>query len=123
MAGNGRKTELVDVSKVAEAFRLSERQVQRLVIYEHMPRESRGEYDLTQCLEWYCNFLHRRLCGCAGPCDGFDVVSRNGTNARAERQKALREIAVLAPELVGLKAKAIEKVLAKAIEDVYAERG
>ena len=118
----GRKTEFVDVSKVAEAFGISERAVQRLVIYEHMPRVSRGEYDLTKCLEWYCNFLHGQVCGCAGPCDGFDLVSRNGANARAERQKALREIAELAPDLVGLKAKAIEKVLAKAIDDVYAER-
>jgi hypothetical protein len=44
MAGNGRKTELVDVSKAAEAFGISGRQVQRLCIYEHMPRVSRGEY-------------------------------------------------------------------------------
>ena len=88
-----------------------------------MPRISRGEYDLVKCIEWYVAFLHEKVCGCAGPCDGFDGETRNLTNARAERKSALKEIAVeLAPELVGLKAKEIEKVLAEAITNVYEAR-
>jgi hypothetical protein len=113
------KKHLVTVDKVAEAFHISERQVQRLVIEYEMPRVSRGEYDLGACLVWYATHLHEKVCGCAGPCEGLDAESRNAVNARAERRKALKEIADLAPELVGLKAKAIEKVLTEAIADVY----
>jgi hypothetical protein len=55
-----------------------------------------------------------------GPCEGFDPETRNAVNARAEREKALKEIAgELAPELVGLKAAAIEKLLSNAIANVY----
>jgi hypothetical protein len=115
--------ELVTVDKVAQLFRISEREVQRLVIYHGMPRVSRGEYDLQECMLWYVHFLHAKVCGCAGPCDGFDADSRKATNARAERKKALKEIAGdLAPELVGLKAAAIEKLLSKAIAGVYEAR-
>ena len=112
--------ELGPVDKVAQVFRISEREVQRLVIYHGMPRVSRGEYDLQECMLWYVHFLHAKVCGCAGPCDGFDPDTRNAVNARAERKKALKEIAgELAPELVGLKAPAIEKFLSKAIAEVY----
>jgi phage terminase Nu1 subunit (DNA packaging protein) len=114
-----KKTNLVSVDKVAEVFRISERAVQRLVIYEGMPRKSRGEYDLDACLVWYAVHLHQKLCGCAGSCDGFDAMSRNAVNARAERRKALREIADLAPDLVGKTVDAIRKLLTKAVEDSY----
>jgi hypothetical protein len=116
---SGKKTDHVTVDKIAQAFGISERAVQRLVIYEHMPRVSRGEYDLTKCLAWYCHFLHERVCGCAGPCAGFDIASRNTVNARAERRQALREVADLAPDLVGLKAEAIRTILKNAIENTY----
>jgi hypothetical protein len=86
-----------------------------------MPRVSRGEYRLRECLIWYARYLHARVCGCSGPCDGFDAKSRNDVNARAERKKALEQITELAPDLVGLKADAIAKILTKAIEDSYAE--
>jgi hypothetical protein len=95
------QTEIVGVDKIAEVCGISERAVQRLVIYEGMPRISRGEYDLVECMKWYVAFLHAQVCGCAGPCDGFDAETRNLTNARAERKSALKEIADLAPELVG----------------------
>src|SRR6266403_817338 len=110
---------LVTVDKVAQAFHISERQVQRLVIEYELPRVSRGEYDLEACLLWYADFLHRKVCGCAGPCDGFDAQSRNDTNARAERKKALKEIADLAPDLVGLKAPAIRQILTDAVNGTY----
>jgi hypothetical protein len=117
------KRELVPVDKIAQLFRISEREVQRLVIYHGMPRVSRGEYDLQECMLWYVHFLHAKVCGCAGPCEGFEPDTRNAVNARAERKKALDQIASeLAPELVGLKAGAIEKLLSKAIADVYEGR-
>jgi hypothetical protein len=117
MAKEGKK--FVTVDQVAVAFKISERQVQRLVIEYEMPRISRGEYDLEVCLTWYANFLHRKVCGCAGPCDGFDAESRNGTNSKAERKKALQEIADLADDLVGLKAGAIRKILTDAVNGAY----
>ena len=113
------KKTIVTVDQIAVAFKISERQVQRLVIEHEMPRLSRGEYDLEACLLWYAAFLHGRVCGCAGPCNGIDAESRNDTNARAERHQALREVAELAPDLVGLKAKAIRTILKNAIEESY----
>jgi hypothetical protein len=112
---------LVDVSKIAELFGISERAVQRLVIYDGMPRVSRGEYDLLACSKWYLNYLHKLACGCASPCDGFEPEVRAETNARAERKKALKEIADdLAPELAGKKPDAIRAILARAIDEAYA---
>jgi hypothetical protein len=114
------KAGLVDVSKIAELFGISERAVQRLVIYDGMPRVSRGEYDLLVCSKWYVNYLHAMACGCAGPCNGFEPESRTETNARAERKKALKEIAGdVAPELVGKKADTIKTILVKAIDEAY----
>jgi len=63
--------------------------------------------------------LHQKLCGCSGTCNGFDAQLRNDTNARAERKQALREIADLAPDLVGLKAASIKQILTDAIEKSY----
>jgi hypothetical protein len=114
--------ELVPVDKIAEAFRVSERAVQRLVIYEGMPRKSRGEYDYYECLKWYAAHLHHRVCGCTGPCEGLDAESRNIVNVRAERRKALKEIVEeIAQDLVGLNAEAIQEILTKAIDDCYAK--
>jgi hypothetical protein len=111
----------VTVDKIAIAFGISERKVQNLVIYAGLPRKDRGSYDLEACLVWYAAHLHQKVCGCAGPCEGFDAESRNTTNARAERKKALKEIADLAPDLVGLKANAIRKMLTGAVEKSYDE--
>jgi hypothetical protein len=83
------KPEIVGVDKIAQLFGKSEREVQRLVIFEGMPRINRGQYDLAKCAAWYVAFLHAQVCGCAGPCDGFDPETRNATNARAERKTAL----------------------------------
>jgi hypothetical protein len=113
------KNNLVTVDKVAVAFKISERQVQRLVIEHEMPRVSRGEYDLDVCIFWYSAFLHKKVCGCAGPCNGIDAQSRNDTNARAERKRALRDIVDIASDLVGLKAREIKKILADAVEKSY----
>ena len=116
------KPELVDVSKIAELFGISERAVQRMVIYEGMPRVSRGEYDLLACSKWYLKYLHAMACGCAGPCNGFEAETRAETNARAERKKALKEIADdLAPELIGKKSDAIRTILTKAIDEAYSQ--
>jgi hypothetical protein len=112
-------TKFVTVDKVAVAFGISERAVQKLVIYNGMPRKDRGSYDLEACLVWYAAHLHQKVCGCAGPCDGLDAKLQNATNARAERRKALHEIAEIAPELVGLKAAAIKKLLTEAVEKSY----
>jgi hypothetical protein len=115
------KSGLVDVSKIAELFGISERAVQRLVIYEGMPRVSRGEYDLLICSKWYVKYLHAMACGCAGPCNGFDPEARTETNTRAERKKALKEIAEdVAPDLVGCDEQTIMLILRRAIDDAYA---
>ncbi len=114
------KSGLVDVSTIAELFGISERAVQRLVIYESMPRVSRGEYDLLVCSKWYLKYLHAMACGCAGPCNGFEPETRAETNARAERKKALKEIAEdIAPELVGKKSDAIRAMLMNAVDEAY----
>jgi hypothetical protein len=117
-----KKRKLVGVDKVAEAFGISERAVQRLVIYDGLPRINRGEYDLEVCLSWYMNHLHVSVCGCAGPCDGLDVEARNLTNARAERRTALREITLVASDLVGLKEEQIRNILTKAVDDAYSAK-
>jgi hypothetical protein len=110
---------LVTLGQVAVAFKISDRQVQSLVIYEGTLRHSRGECDLDACLVWYAAFLHEKVCGCVGPCDGITPEEQDKTNARAERKRALKEIAAIAPELVSLKAAAIRKVLLHAVEEIY----
>ncbi|HMI51688.1 MAG TPA: hypothetical protein VK525_09255 [Candidatus Saccharimonadales bacterium] len=111
--------QFVTVDKIAEAFGISERSVQRLVIYDGMPRQNRGEYDLDVCRLWYINYLHAQVCGCAGPCNGWDPETKNLTNASAERRKLALEIADLAPKLVGLKVEVIRKMLTNAIEEAF----
>jgi hypothetical protein len=107
----------VTVDKIAEAFMISERAVQRLVIYEGMPRKNRGEYDLYKSLEWYVRHLQKQLCDSCdepihgGPCRVFDM------QLRAERPKALARIVELAPSLVGETAESIRAILKRAIED------
>jgi hypothetical protein len=114
--------ELVNVDRIAEAFRVSSRQVQRFAIYEGMPREKRGLYDFEKCLAWYIKFLHAQVCGCGpGRCDGFDAESRDVTNRRAERAAALRQVVELAPKLAGEKTAAIRERLSEAIDAVYGE--
>jgi hypothetical protein len=114
------KPEIVGVDRIAQEFGISERSVQKLVIEESMPRISRGEYDLLKCCQWYMRFLHGKVCGCATPCNGFDAEARTETNARAERKKALKEVAEnIAPQLVGKKAIAIRAILIDAVNDAY----
>jgi len=111
--------EIVGVDKIAEAFGISERAVQKLVIEEGLPRIDRGAYDKIQCLIWYNAHLHQKICGCRGPCNGIDAKSRADTNARAERKDALKKILRLAPRLVGKKAGVIEELLTEAVEAAY----
>jgi hypothetical protein len=114
------KAGLVDVSQIAELFGISESTFQRLVIYDGMPRVSRGECDLLACSKWYLKYLHAMACGCAGPCDGVEAETRAETNVRAERKTVLKEIADdLAPELAGKKSDAIRPILVRAIDDAY----
>jgi hypothetical protein len=114
------KTEIVGVDRIAQVFGISERSVQKLVIEEEMPRISRGEYDLLKCCQWYMRYLHSQVCGCLGPCNGFDPETRAETNRRAERKKVLKEIAEdVVPELVGKKADTIKAILVKAIDEAY----
>jgi hypothetical protein len=92
--------------------------VQRLAIYEGMPRKSRGEYPYFECLSWFITHLQKKVCrNCdepihAGPCRGTESA------ARADRQRSLEKISGLAPRLVGLDAEAIRKTLIEANEDV-----
>jgi hypothetical protein len=114
------KTEIVGVDRIAQEFGISERSVQKLVIEESMPRISRGEYDLIKCCRWYMSYLHSLYCGCHGPCNGCEPEVRAETNARAERKKALKEVAEnIAPQLVGKKAIAIRSILIDAVNDAY----
>jgi hypothetical protein len=41
-----KETKFVTVDKIAQAFGISERAAQKLVIYNGMPRKDRGSYDL-----------------------------------------------------------------------------
>jgi hypothetical protein len=67
---------------MAQAFRISERGVQRLAIYEGMPRKSRGEYPYFECLSWFIAHLQKKFCrDCdepirAGPCRGSEAAAR-----------------------------------------------
>src|SRR5437868_4472919 len=110
---------LIAVEEVAKVFRVSPRQVQKFAEREGMPRESHGRYNLAMCMAWYIRRLHRKVCGCAGPCDGFDSTTRNMVNARAERKKALGGALDLAPGLVGLDEEAIRERLTSAIRGAY----
>jgi hypothetical protein len=118
--------DLVSVHKIAEAFAVSARQVQKFCIFEGMPgRDKHGKYDYEKCLLWYARRLHRQVCGCGkdgdGPCDGWDAESRDVTNRRAERAAALRGIVELAPKLAGKKAADLRESLSEAINAVYGE--
>jgi hypothetical protein len=111
------KEKYVSVDQLAQAFRISERAVQRLTIYEGMPRKSRGEYPYFECLSWFIAHLQKKVCrNCeepihAGPCCSVESA------ARAERQRSLGRIIGLAPSLVGLDADRIRKILTEAIDD------
>jgi hypothetical protein len=114
-------SELVNVDRIAEVFGVSSRKVQRFVLYDGLPREARGKYDLDKSMRWFLLYLHAQVCGCKGPCEGFDAESRDVANRRAERAAAVRQIVELAPKLAGKKAEAIRDVLKEAIEEVYPE--
>jgi hypothetical protein len=113
------KEKYVSVDQLAQAFRISERAVQRLAIYEGMPRKSRGEYPYFECLSWFIAHLQKKVCrDCdepihAGPCRGSEAA------ARAKRLRSLEKITGLAPTLVGLDAEAIRTTLAHAVADCY----
>jgi hypothetical protein len=73
-----------------------------------------------ECLIWYAKFLPQKVCGCALPCDEIDADTRNATNARFKRRKALKEIAENSRRIAsGEKADAIRKILTRAIEESY----
>jgi phage terminase Nu1 subunit (DNA packaging protein) len=120
---------LVNVDRIAEVFNISSRQVQRLHLYDGLPREARGKYDLDKCTDFYISYLHDRVCGCAGGkpggggCDveSYGPKSRDVASRRVEREAALREIVELAPKLAGKKAAEIREVLTEAIDVVYGE--
>jgi hypothetical protein len=113
------KEKYVSADRLAQAFRISERAVQRLAVYEGLPRRSRGEYPYFECLSWFIRHLQKKLCpNCdelvhAGPCRGLEAA------ARADRQRSLEKITGLAPLLVGRDAEAIREILTTAIEDSF----
>jgi phage terminase Nu1 subunit (DNA packaging protein) len=49
-----------NVETVAKAMNITPRRVQQLV-NEGMPKATRGEYDLGQCMAWYIRFLQTAL--------------------------------------------------------------
>jgi phage terminase Nu1 subunit (DNA packaging protein) len=107
---------LVSVHKVSEAFGVSARTVQQLVL-RGMPREAHGEYDLTKCMLWYARYLHSRACGCAGPCEGFE--RRGLTNIRAARQRVHKALAEVASELAVADRARLERLLTEAVEGAF----
>ncbi|SRR5258708_476490 len=109
---------LIDVKTLAKIFRVSPRQVQKFA-YVGMPRQAHGQYDPLLCMAWYIRFLHHKVCGCSGPCEGFASHFREMVNARAERKAALREAVEIAPELVGLDAEAMRQRLKDIVRDTY----
>jgi hypothetical protein len=110
---------LVGVETVARALNVSARQVQKFAEREGMPREAHGQYNLAECMMWYVRRLHQRVCGCAGPCEGFKPSERNMANARAERRRALKEVRNIAEDLVGLDAEEIRERLTDAVKQTY----
>jgi phage terminase Nu1 subunit (DNA packaging protein) len=114
-------SELVNVDRIAEVFGVSSRQVQRFALYHGLPRETRGKYDLDKSMRWFIRYLHAQVCGCDGPCEGFDRDSRDITNRRSERAAALRGIVELAPKLAGKTAMEIRELLTEALEEVYGD--
>jgi hypothetical protein len=117
------KEKFVSADRLAQAFRISERAVQRYAIYEGMPRKSRGEYPYFECLSWFIARLQKQICkNCdelvhVGPCRGSE------TAARADRQRSLNKITGLAPLLVGRDAEAIREMLTTAIDEVWSAEG
>jgi len=109
----------VGVEELAKVFRVSPRQVQKFAEREGMPRETHGRYNLAVCMAWYIRRLHRKICGCAGPCDGFRSSEREMVNLRAERKKALNEAFNIAPGLVGLDSNTIRERLTAAVKETF----
>jgi hypothetical protein len=106
----------VSVDQLAQAFRISERAVQRLAIYEGMPRKSRGEYPYFECLSWFIVHLQKKVCRNCDQLIHFGPCREMESGACADHQRFLGGIAELAPNLVGLDAEAIRKALINAIE-------
>lgn len=107
---------LVSVHKVSEAFGISARAVQKLVL-KGMPREAHGEYDLTKCMLWYARYLHSKVCGCAGPCEGFE--RRGLTNLRAARRRVHQALGEIASQFGGPDRARLERRLTEAVEDAF----
>jgi hypothetical protein len=112
----------VTVEELAQNFGISSRQIQRFVALRGMPRDHRGHYDLFECSKWYASYLHGKVCGCIGPCRGFDPATRAETNAIAERKRVMVELAEDLPrKLAGKKPAAIREILLAAIDEVYGD--
>ena len=75
----------VNVETVAKALNVTPRRVQQLAA-EGMPRATRGEYDLGQCMAWYIRFLQKALESRQAP--GGDAASQEFTR---ERSRLARE--------------------------------
>lgn len=107
---------LVSVHKISEAFGISARKVQQLVL-EGMPREVHGQYDLAKCMLWYARYLHQKACGCPGPCEGPE--RRSLTILRRARERLHKELVELAPHLKASDAQAIRNRLVEAVDAVF----
>lgn len=88
---------LVDVATVAQALELSPRRVQQLVSQGWIPRESRGKYDLADCLNAYAAYLEE-VEGRKGVGGAIDGARARKYRAQAELREL--ELAVEAGELV-----------------------
>lgn len=53
-------SELVEVTRVAEALNITRQRVAQLV-HEGLPREKDGQYDLGNCMRWYIRYLQARM--------------------------------------------------------------
>jgi phage terminase Nu1 subunit (DNA packaging protein) len=82
---------LVDVGKVAKFLNLDERRIQQLV-QEGMPREKRGQYDLTRCTHWYVRYLQSALEKTGQRSDGTNLSERDERVRLLSAEADLKEI-------------------------------
>lgn len=76
-----------NVETVAKALNLTPRRVQQLVA-EGMPKATRGEYDLGQCMAWYIRYLQKALEARQDPDSRHDLAELTRERARLAKEQA-----------------------------------
>jgi len=79
---------MVELNQLARVLNLTPRRVQQLA-GEGLPRESRGNYDLAVCINWYIRYLQKALQSKSSDVDGSvtNLMTQRTRQARATAER------------------------------------